>query len=406
MKFKYKGLEASGKIICGHVEAGSRKKAMQSLICDGIAVLALNEMLDKVPLKLAFLRENERLKFSDGEMCHFFDKLAYLCGGGLLLPDAIESIARNTSSAKEQSLSCRILEHLRDGDNFTQAIKKCYSFLDNSMLSMLELGDLTGKFTRSLRSIVDLLRRKIETKKRFMAGLSYPIFICCVAFVVILVFLFYLMPKMTTMMHGFGGKLPKMASILVHCSQGVAHYFPTFLLLLGIAGIWVRYLYKCDRYKFILDKIFIKIPIIGHLYVLFIRMRISSILSELISSGVSVSEAITAVAGTISNSFFRKNYAEARDAILDGMSLASAFKIHGVFDGSATDIIAVGEKIGDVASHFASLATMYDVQLDTFLKKVITLTSSVALLFAFTIVAILSLSIVSSVLNFNAKLMH
>jgi type II secretory pathway component PulF len=406
VKFKYKGLEASGEAVCGYTEAGSRKKAMQSLMGGGITVLALDEALEKVSPKAAFLRRGEQLKFSDGEICHFFDKLAYLCDGGLQLPDAIESIARNTSSAKEQSLSCRILQKLRDGDNFTQAIKKCCNFLDNSMLSVLELGDLTGKFARSLRSIVDLLRRKIEIKKRFVAGLSYPIFICCVALGVILIFLFHLMPKMTAMMHGLGGNLPKMASLLVHCSQGVARYFPLFLLLLGIAGMWVRHLYKCDRYKIFLDKIFIKIPVIGRLHVLFIRTRISSILAELISRGVSVSEAVTAVSGTISNVFFKKSYTEARDAILDGMSLASAFRIHGVFDGSATDIIAVGEKVGDAASSFASLAAMYDVQLDAFLKKLITLTSSVALLFAFAIVATLSLSIVSSVLNFNAKLIH
>jgi type II secretory pathway component PulF len=372
----------------------------------GITILALDEAPEEVPSRAAFLRGGKQLKFSDGEMCHFFDKLAYLCGGGLLLPDAIESIARNTSSAKERSLSCRILENLRDGDNFMQAIKKCCNFLDNSMLTILELGDLTGKFARSLRSIADLLRRKIETKKRFVAGLSYPIFICCVALGVILIFLFHLMPKMASMVHGLGGNLPRMASILVHCSRGIAHYFPMFLLLLGIGGMWVRHLYKCDRYKFILDKIFIKMPIIGRLHVLFIRTRISSILAELISSGVSVSEAVTVVSGTISNAFFRKNYTEARDAILDGMSLASAFRIHGVFDGSAADIIAVGEKIDDAASPFASLAVMYDVQLDSFLKKLITLTSSVALLFAFAIVAILSLSIVSSVLNFNARLIH
>jgi type II secretory pathway component PulF len=406
MRFKYRGLADSGKTIRGETEASSRKKAMQSLARSGVRILALDEVCGGAPSKLPFLKGRGRMKFSDGEMSHFFEKLAYLCGGGLLLPDAIESLAKNTSSAKERFLSRQILEKLRDGDNFTQAIRKCCDFLDGSMLSMLELGDLTGKISNSLRSIVDLLRRKIETKKRFVAGLSYPIFICCVALGVILIFLFYLMPRMATMMRGLGGKLPEMASILIYCSRGMARYLPLFLLLLGAAGMWVRYLYKCDRYRFALDKFFLKIPIAGRLYTLFVRVRISNILAELVLSGVSVSEAVTVGASAISNSFFRKNYTEARDAILDGTSLASAFKMHGIFDGSAVDIIAVGEKIGDVASHFAFLADMYDAQLNAFLKKLVAFTSSIALLFAFAIVAILSLSIVSSVLNFNARLTH
>ena len=109
---------------------------------------------------------------------------------------------------------------------------------------------------------------------------------------------------------------------------------------------------------------------------------------------------------SIANAFFKKNYAKACDAILDGATLTSAFKIHKIFDGSAADIIAVGEKTGGIAAQFFSLASMYDEQLGNFLRKLITAISSAALLFAFAIVAILALSLVSTVLNFSAKLAH
>ena len=109
-------------------------------------------------------------------MVYFLEKLANLCNGGLLLADALESISKNSSSEKENLLSCQILEKLRDGNNLAQALKKCCNFFDDSMLSVLELGDLTGKLSHALVNIVTSLRREIETKKRFITGLSYPIF--------------------------------------------------------------------------------------------------------------------------------------------------------------------------------------------------------------------------------------
>jgi general secretion pathway protein F len=406
MKFKYKGLNGKWTTVHGKVEADSRKGAMQILAKNGVTVLSCDEIIGNKIFKLKIGRHDGTLKFSDSEMVHFLGKLANLCNGGLLLADVLESISKNSSSEKENLLSCQILEKLRDGNNFAQALKKCCNFFDDSILSVLELGDLTGKLPLALANTVASLRRKIETKKRFIAGLSYPLFICCVAFGVILLFLFYLMPRMEAMLRSFGGQLPLTARLLISCSRFFVRYFPIFFLLLLTAVIFLRYLYHFDKYRLIFDKFLFKIPAIGHLYTLLIRVRIANGLASLISGGVAISEAVNMVARSIANTFFRQNYIEARDAILDGAALASAFKTYKIFDGSEADIIAVGEKIGNVAVHFATIGEIYDAQLSDFLKKLVTITSSAALLFAFAIVAILALSIVSTVLNFSAKLAH
>ncbi|MDR1255516.1 MAG: type II secretion system F family protein [Puniceicoccales bacterium] len=406
MKFRYKGLNSGGLVVRGEMEADSRKGAMQTLANGGIAVLLLREVSTDAPFKLNIFKRDDRVKFSDIEMGHFLRKLADLCCGGLLLADALESLCSNTSSGKERTLSERILAHLRDGNSFAQALKKCCNFFEDSTLSILELGDLTGKLSQALCNVVNLLQRKIETKKRFIAALSYPFFICCVAFVVILLFLFYLMPRMESMLRGFGGQLPPSAHILMNFSRFLAHYFPILLLLAAIAATLVRYFYRFDKYRLIFDRILLQLPVWGRLNALFTRARLSNTLASLMAGGVATSEAIGMAVDSISNAFFKKNYIKACDAILDGATLASAFRMHKIFDGSAADIIAVGEKTGGIAAQLFSLAAMYDEQLNNFLRKLIAAISSAALLFAFAIVAILALSLVSTVLNFSAKLAH
>lgn len=403
MKFKYKGFEARGVPVAGDIEADSRKKAVQLLANKGVKVFAIGEVAAKSGSLVKFFGLARR-RLSDGEFCRFFEKLAQLCRGGLTLADAVESIARNSSSSIERFLGERILEHLHDGISFVQAAKKCCNSLDNNVLSMLALGDLTGQISNSLGNVAMFLRRKIETKKRFIAGLSYPLFICAVAFAVVLLFLFYLMPKMSAMIRGLGGDLPIMARSLVGFSKFLTKYSSFLTIFLIIIPYFACHLRKTDRYRLSFDKILAKIPLIGPLQLLSMRANVSNILASLAASGVAVSDSINVAANSIVNAYFKANYSKACDAIFDGMAPSMAFKIHGIFEGYGADLIAVGETTGDMAATFSHLAEIYDEQLSDFLKKLTAATSSIALLFAFSMVAVLALSIVSSVLSFSAKL--
>lgn len=107
---------------------------------------------------------------------------------------------------------------------------------------------------------------------------------------------------------------------------------------------------------------------------------------------------------SIDNLFIRQKYIDAQTAILDGVSVSQALQTFGIIDGSVCDILAVGEKTGNLDDAFVNVATIYEKHLDKFLKKLVVCTSTIALLFAFSLVTILALSVVSSVLNFSSGL--
>jgi type II secretory pathway component PulF len=404
VKFKYRGLDAAGRATGGEIEAESSKRAAQLLFSKGITPLKLREIGGGIWPGLGAWRRGRNMRLSDGEMEHFFDRLARLCGSGLTLADALESIAQNTSSPLERRLTLQILDNFKAGDSFTQALKKCSNSFTPSMLSILALGDVTGNFSHSLDSVVAFLRRKIDTRKRFIAGISYPLFICAMAFGVVLLFLFYLMPRMSSMMASLGGQLPLVARALMRCSRLSLRFSPLLMLFIAAMPLFLRRLRGSAKHGLKIDRIFLRLPVVGRLHTLAMRAQISNTLASLTSGGVTVTEAISVAGDSITNIWHRSCYTNARDAILNGAAVASAFKIGGIFDGFGADIIAVGEKTGDMAAALTSLAGAYDAQLDTSLKKLVTFTSAATLLFAFSLVAILALSIVSSVLTFSTRL--
>jgi type II secretory pathway component PulF len=94
-----------------------------------------------------------------------------------------------------------------------------------------------------------------------------------------------------------------------------------------------------------------------------------------------------------------ERFAKAKTYILDGGGVCSSFEKHQVFDGEFCDLLAIGEKVGDLASSFEDIHRMQDEQLQSTLKKLKISISAIAMLFAFSLIGILALGRVQSIMG-------
>lgn len=407
MRFLYRGISVGAKRVKGEFDAQDRKQAVKILTNEHIEILALEEKQDSFFTNFIFFKSRSNtLQFTLEEICRFFEKLERLMKGGLVLSDALESIKQRSSNQKEIKLLKNVLNELREGGIFSKALNKFCNSFDSNILSILDVGDMTGNLPQALSNVIKILHRKIELKKRLIAGLSYPLFICGLAFVVILLFLFYLMPKMESMLRSFGGTLPISAHILISFTNIIIHYFPIILLFSFVLIFSFIHFCKKPKFQLFVDRNILNLPIIGRLKMLLFRTKIASAFASLLSNGIDTSSAMFIIVQSIENQYLRKQYLYAQEAIVEGDSIAHALSQFNIICGSACDILSVGEKTGDIASSFTDIADMYDEELGKFLKRLVTFSSSVALFFAFSLVSILAISIVSSVLNFSNKLIH
>ncbi len=407
MKFLYRGIINDNQYTKGSLEANDQKQALAILAKNNIQVHVLNEAR-KINWSWIYFWKPRRknIQFQLEEACLFFEKLFSLLRGGLTLADAIESIINNTSNVHEKELLENVLQELREGTSLSKALNKFCNSFANNVLCILDVGDVTGNLVHAVSNVIKILRRKIELKKHIIAGLSYPLLICSISLGVIALFMFYLVPKVESMMQNLGGRLPMSTSFLMKCSHFLFHHLWIFLISTFFVIIVLYIFYQSPKNRLWLDRNFLKCPLIGPLRMLYLRVNITNIFAGLLSSGIDVSRAMIMSMDTISNSFLKQQYLYAQEAIMAGASVAHTLQNFLIIDGTARDVLAVGEKTGDLGGAFANVAAMYENQLDGSLKKLVTYTSTIALLFAFLLVAVLALSIVSSVLNFSVELSH
>jgi type IV pilus assembly protein PilC len=163
----------------------------------------------------------------------------------------------------------------------------------------------------------------------------------------------------------FGGKLPLPTLIVIGISDFLRHYW--WALAAAATGIVMglqRY-YKTDNGRFAIDKLMLRIPVLGMVIRKGAVARFTRTLGTLISSGVPILQGLEITARTAGNRVVEKAIMATRESISQGNSISEPLKECGVFPPMVTQMIAVGEQTGALDEMLDKIASFYDSEVDT-----------------------------------------
>lgn len=412
-KFYYKGI-AKGVKVEGSLDATDRKLAMKLLAARGIRVIALDGS-EKPSASTTgdLLRPKGEMKVKKGFSWRkkpvtepFLSKLLQLHQSGMPLGDAIKALKERLREQEQRELAQKIWQDLSEGYTFAVALKRFPETFDNSIIYAIEAGEASGNMIPILQNVVEHLRDQAALKKKIYAGLAYPIFVSCIAIFVVALFLFYLLPKIQGMMQSMGGRMTISARILIASADAVIYVGPFVLVFLIIGAILIRQWRKKPEGLRKTDAWLLKIPFIGAVVRQATYSQVANLLATLLGSGVNTTEAMRLVEKIIQNKILFERFQASEKQINDGAPTSLAFRQNDFFPDLAIDILAVGENTGDMVHCFKEIYSIYSKELEKNLQNLTTFISSVALLFAFVLVTILAMSIVTSILQFSNSLMR
>ena len=400
LKFKYK---VSGSNKEGIIFAESKKQAFNLLVRQGIQASILTQVgADKSK------DQTKRVKKLDSKIAlPFLKRLLQLHGAGLPIGDTLKILQTRLQDENLKELAIVLWRELSEGKSLGSAMKNYPNIFGDDIIYPIEAAEATGNLAPVLQDIIRLLTEREELKKKVISGMSYPIIVSIIAIGVVIFFLFFLLPRIESMLTAMGGGLTLPAKILVGFSHCLLFGMPIFLVL-AIGGWsalqWWRKHSEVGLLK--TDTFCLKIPIIGSLVQLVEICRVSNLLSTLLASGVNLTEAMRLTERAIRNTCLRKIYQEARSKINDGVALTIAFKNNkqSFFTDLALDILMVGENTGNMNDSFKEVYTLHNLDMDTRFNKLTSWITSGALGFAFFLVGVLALGIVSSVMQFSSSI--
>ncbi|MFA5258132.1 MAG: type II secretion system F family protein [Opitutales bacterium] len=424
--FTYKGIDRDGKAASGSVDAADRKAALRSLAASGVRPSSIETRADAASSAQETFEASHdyfgqkkkaddtpekgrpklfRLKKSNSSVAMgFLKNLLMLLQSGMPMGDSLRLLHSRVGDPQQKELAGALWKRISEGRTLSASMLEFPDCFNESHAQLVAAGEASGRLPVVLERVVSYLEENAQMRQKFIAGLAYPLFIVGFALIIVVVFLLFLLPIVRKMLESMGGHMQLFARVLIWVAEAMVTVGPWVLAAGVIAAVMLSNWRKTPRGRTVTDIWMLRMPILAPLYEHQHILQTTSLLSTLLESGVNTPEALRLVERTLSNTVLRAAYAAIRRMIQEGASLSAACRKMRIMPDIDVDILAVGENTGNISS---SLKRIYEIHREAMSRSMAVLTvvlSTSALLVAFSIVAMLAMSIVMSVLDISHSL--
>ena len=421
--FNYKAREKDGTIVSGTIEAAERRLAMQRLQAQELSPVTLKEgtagapsAFAKIGVRAKALRSNRNAKDGNENSQKqrgakresvgllVLKRLMELHGSGLPVGDSIRILSQRLSDKEQGAIAQTLWRDLSEGSTLAGAMSRQPRCFPSSISYVIEAGEATGNLAPVLRKVIDYLEEKQGIRKKMVASMAYPAFICTIATAVVILFMTVLLPQIQGMLDRLGGEMTWSARILIDGSSFIAQIGPFLLLGLVIGIIGFRQWRSTESGLGRTDSWLLKLPLLGKIFYFSDLFQVGNLISTLLESGINTTETLRLTERTIKNTALRKRFNIARGQVNEGHSIAQAFQRNQFMPDLAVDILTVGENTGNLAHSMNEITKGFRNELTARLTKLTTLVSTGALICAFILVALIAMGIVTSVFQVSRSL--
>src|ERR1700716_2161895 len=304
-------------------------------------------------------------KPNPADIAVFSRQLATMLAAGIPLVQAFEIVGNGNDKPSMQKLILDIKAEVEGGTSLHEALRKHPLYFDDLYVNLVEAGEQAGALESLLDKVATNKEKTKALKKKVKKALFYPAAVLAVAVIVTVVLLLFVIPEFESLYKGFGADLPAFTQMVIGISKFVQHDGIYLAVVLGFAGYAFFYFKKRSRaMREFLDRLTLKIPIIGPILNKAAIARYARTLSTMFSAGVPLVEALESVAGATGNIVYEKAVLRMRDEVSTGQRLQRSMENTGLFPNMVNQMIAVGEESGSLDEMSSKVATFYEAEVD------------------------------------------
>ncbi len=388
MLFKYRGIDQSGKRVKGSINATNIQEAKERLRSQSIYY---DKLTTTKELSLDALSKREM----SGEMLSGFSKeLSSYLNSGMTVITSIKLLENQHEDEKRYSDFLGAIKTMIDeGRSLFVALntQKVYS-LPDFFLQSINIAGQSGKMVGVLTNMGNFFSAQSKVKKQVGNAMAYPLFIFTVAIGMSGFLITFVVPKITGIFEDTGQELPPITQFVLGISDFLSSHY--IALLVGIVMVVALFKFsykKIYSFKKSIDKILLKLPVIGTLIQNYELGRFSYILSLMLNSGVAYAHGVKLASTTFSNTALRELFDNASQRVLEGNKLSNALQLaKGVkLKRNFMQSLALGEESSEVAHILENIAKLYNEENEDKLKLLLSLLEPFMMLFIGLIVGVI-----------------
>lgn len=352
--FVWSGKNAKGQLLRGEIRGGTLAAARLHVRKQGI---------NRPSIKKKPTPSGKAIQPSD--IAIFIRQLATMMKAGVPLVQSFELVAEGLDNARAVKMVLDIRDEVSGGGSFAGGLRKYPQYFDDLVCSLVESGEQSGALETMLERIAIYKEKTEALKKKIKKALTYPIAVVAVAIIVTGVLLIKVVPIFATTFESFGARLPTFTLFVLGLSDGAkAYWMPALGVAVAASFAFKNAKQKSEAFRDSLDRLTLKLPVVGMIVNEAIIARISRTLSTTFSAGVPLVDALTSVSGAAGNVVYRNAINRVRDDVTAGTPINVAFRATGIFPNLLIQMAAIGEESGALDSMLEKVANHYEAEVD------------------------------------------
>lgn len=373
--YSYRARTKAGALVMGERTADNKQMLASMLHREQISPLSIKEK------RAMFGKSSMGGKVKPRELAVFTRQFSVMIDAGLPLVQALESLSSQSENKSFKKVVAAVRGEVESGSTLATAMRAHPKVFDELFTNMIAAGEAGGILDTILQRLSSYIEKSVKLKRAVRSALIYPCAILSIAVLVVSVILVYVVPTFMTLFAGLNVPLPLPTQIVIALSHFMTRYIVFILIGLVMLFFAFRSYYSTENGRYQVDRVMLKMPVLGALLRKISVARFSRTLSTLITSGVPLLEALDVTGKTAGNAVVERAIQKTRKAIEQGRTIVDPLKETGVFPPMVTQMVGVGEQTGAMDAMLTKIAEFYEDEVDAAVKDLLTALEPMLIMF-------------------------
>jgi general secretion pathway protein F len=411
--FFWRAATATGKVQEGRLTASSSAAAMRQLREQGLTPLDLKDVAQGALSSASVTPAQDngvpapprgrqaKGPVNSADVLALTSELAIMLRAGLALDNALRVLIDMSHKPSVRQLTQGILDAVKGGTPLSRALAEHRHLFGDFYINMIRSGEVSGQMSAVLDRLVEHMERQRALRENVISATIYPAILLGVAILSLVAMLGFVVPQFEKLFTDMGDALPMPTRFVMGLGQAFTRYGIVIAIVVALLGVVLMRWFKSPAGRQWWQTRILRLPLMGPLALKYQLTLFSRSLGTLLGNGVPMLTALHIATDTVGNTVLQQALARVAPIVKEGGKVVQAISSTGIFEPLAINLIRVGEETGRVGPMMLELSNILNREVETGIKRLLTLVEPVLILVLGVLIAAIIVSILLGILSVN-----